>query len=67
MIPRWMRIAYVAFGLTFVAIGISWLAQGNGNSARGGIQVAIGVGWLLVAAFKGRRQDSHSESERGTP
>ena len=48
MIPRWIRIAYVVFGLTFVAIGISWLVKGNGYSASGGIQVAIGVGWLLL-------------------
>ena len=60
-----MRIAYVVFGLTFVAIGISWLVKGDGNSASGGIQVAIGVGWLLVATFKGRRSASHPKSERG--
>jgi hypothetical protein len=59
-----MRIAYVAFGLTLVAIGISWLVKGNGPSTSGGIQVAIGVGWLLIAAFKGRQSDSHSKSER---
>lgn len=60
-----MRIAYVVLGLAFIAIGISWLVKGNGNSASGGIQVAIGVGWLLIAAFKGRRSASHPKSEHG--
>ena len=60
-----MRIAYVVLGLAFVAIGISGLFKGNGNSASGGIQVAIGVGWLLIAAFKGRQSASHPKSEHG--
>jgi hypothetical protein len=60
-----MRIAYVVIGLTFVAIGILWLVKGNGYSPSGGIQVALGVGWLLVGVFKGRRPASHTKSERG--
>jgi hypothetical protein len=60
-----MRITYIVFGLIFVAIGISLLVKGNGNSASGGIQVALGVGWLLVAVFKGRRSASHPKSEHG--
>jgi hypothetical protein len=62
VIPRWMRIAYVVFGLTGVAFGISLLVKGN--SVSGGVQVAIGVGWLLVAAFKGRWSASHPKSVR---
>lgn len=58
-----MRIACVVFGLTLIATGISWLVKGNGNSTSGGIQVAIGVGWLLVAAFRAWRSDSHSKSK----
>jgi len=57
--PRWMRIAYVVFGVTLIATGISWLVKGDGNSASGEIQIALGVGWLLLAAFKGRRSASH--------
>jgi hypothetical protein len=65
VIPRWARIAYVVFGLTFIAAGILGLVKGNGNSASGGIQVALGIGCLLAAAFKGRRPASHPKSERG--
>jgi hypothetical protein len=43
-----MRIAYVVFGVTSIAIGISWLVKGDGHSASGGIQVALGVGWLML-------------------
>lgn len=64
MIPRWMRSAYVIFGVTWFAIGISWLVKGDGNSAIGGIQIALGVGWLLLAAFKGRRSASYPKPER---
>jgi hypothetical protein len=53
--PRWIRIGYVAFGVTWIAMGISSLVKGDGDSTVGGIQVALGVGWLLLAAFKSKR------------
>lgn len=59
-----MCIAYVIFGVTLIAIGISWLVKDDGNSASGGFQVALGVGWLLLATFKSRRSASHSKSEQ---
>jgi hypothetical protein len=59
-----MRIAYVVFGVILIATGISWLLKGDGHSASGWIQVALGVGWLLVAVFKGGRSTSRPKSER---
>jgi hypothetical protein len=61
--PRWTRIGFVAFGVTWIAIGISSLVKGDGNSAIGGIQVALGVGWLLLAVFKSKRSASHPKPE----
>jgi hypothetical protein len=46
-----MRIAYVVFGVTSISIGIPWLVNGDGHSASGGIQVALGTGWLMLACL----------------
>ena len=58
-----MRIAYVVFGLTFAGYGIVWITRGE--TGTGVVYLAIGVGWLLVVAFKGRQSASHRKSERG--
>lgn len=62
-----MRIGYVVFGLVFIAAGILGLVRGDGSSASGGIQVALGVGWLLIAFFRPRyssRFDAAIERQR---
>lgn len=51
MSQRWIRIAYVVFGLIAIATGIQGLVKGDGDSVWGGLQVAFGVGWLLMAFF----------------
>jgi positive regulator of sigma E activity len=56
-----MRIAYVVFGLTSIVFGTLKFTEGD---ATGLIQLTVGVGWLMIAAFK-RRSASHSKSERG--
>jgi len=58
-----MRIAYVVFGLTFIVTGTLALTKGDET---GVVQLMIAVGWLVVAAFKGRWSASGSKSERGT-
>jgi len=60
-----MRIAYVVFGLTSIVIGTLTLNKG-GDTGLGVVQLMIGVGWLMGAAFKSRRPASHSQSERDT-
>lgn len=57
-----MRIAYPVLGLTFAALGI-WSFV-DGYIAKGVFWLAISVAWLLIAAFKGRRSASHSQSDR---
>jgi hypothetical protein len=60
-----MRIAYVAFGLTFAVIGVAHLVEGGiANSA---FYLALGVGWLLLAAFKSRRSASHPSLSEAAP
>ena len=60
-----MRISYVVFGLTWIVFGILKLTRGD-DTVLSVSQLVIGVGWLAIAVFKGRRSASHSKSERGT-
>ncbi|HEX6153570.1 MAG TPA: hypothetical protein VFZ19_08625 [Solirubrobacterales bacterium] len=53
MTPRWVLIAFVIFGLTSLTFGIWELTEGD--TGAGVIRLALGVGWLLLAAFKGRQ------------
>jgi hypothetical protein len=65
VVPRWTRIAYVVFGLIWIVIGTLTLTKGD-DTGLGVVQLMIAVGWLMIAAFKGRRPTSHSQSERDT-
>jgi hypothetical protein len=57
-----MLIAYVVFGLVFIAGGIWELAKDEGHTW-GWVGIAIGVGYVLVAAFRWKRQGAHPKSE----
>jgi hypothetical protein len=45
-----MRIAFLVFGLTWLALGI--LSIADGETGTGVVQLLIGTGWLLVTALK---------------
>jgi uncharacterized membrane protein HdeD (DUF308 family) len=47
--PRWAPIAFVIFGLVSLTLGTLTLTEGD--TATGVLKLALGVGWLLVAAF----------------
>lgn len=59
MTPRWIRIAFLVFGLAWLTIGTLTLAEGD--TGPGVVKLALGIGWLLVAAFKGMRSAAPSE------
>ncbi len=59
MTPRWMRISYLIFGLAWFTFGIFSLA--DGDTGMGIAQLALGIVWLLVAAFKVMRSATPSE------
>ena len=61
MTPRWIRISYLIFGLTWLTFGILKLA--DGDSVMGGTQLALGIGWLLMAGFIDRRAAAQSGDE----
>jgi hypothetical protein len=62
MTPRWMRISFFVFGLTWLTLGTLTLVKGE--PALGGPQLVLGIGWLLIAVFNYGRSASHSKSER---
>lgn len=49
MTPRWIRISYLLFGLAWLILGTVSLAQSD--TVMGGLQLVLGVGWLLITAF----------------
>jgi succinate-acetate transporter protein len=51
--PRWVPIAFFVFGLAWLTFGIWALTEGD--TGAGVVKLALGVGWLLLAAFKGMR------------
>jgi hypothetical protein len=52
--PGWMRLVWFGFGLVFSVDGIRLLL--GGESGWGAAQLALGVGWVLLALFKSRRR-----------
>lgn len=46
-----VRIAFLVFGLVWLIVGI--LSLTNGDTGTGLVQLALGIGWLLVTAFDG--------------
>jgi hypothetical protein len=54
-----MRISYLIFGLVWLTFGIFSLA--DGDTGMGTAQLALGITWLLVAAFKAMRSATPSE------
>jgi len=48
--PRWAPIAFLIFGLIWLAFGTIKLT--HGETVMGVADLALGVGWLLVAANK---------------
>lgn len=59
MTPRWMRISYLIFGLVWLTLGT--LSLIDGDTGTGIIQLALGIAWLLVAAFKVMRSATPGE------
>lgn len=53
MVPPWNRIAYVVFGLAWIALGIKTLLDG-GETGVGVCYLLLGVIWFAVAVLKGR-------------
>jgi hypothetical protein len=63
MAPRWMLISYLIFGLFWLFSGI-WMLNG-GDTGTGIGSLALGIGYLLVAAFKSMRPAASSERRSG--
>ena len=63
MTPRWMRFAFLVFGLSWLTFGTLTLI--DGDTGTGVVQLALGIGWLLVAAFKGVRPTTPSGRRSG--
>jgi cell division protein FtsW (lipid II flippase) len=53
MTPHRTRIAFLVFGLVWLTCGALTLTEAD--IGIGVVQLALGVAWMLVAAFKGRR------------
>jgi hypothetical protein len=51
--PRWICISFLIFGLAWLAFGALRLTVGD--TGTGVTQLALGIGYLLVAAFKAMR------------
>ena len=60
MTPRWVSISFCIFGLIWLLLGTSTLAEGE--TAHGIIRLALGFGWLLVAAFKVLRRSPRTNA-----
>lgn len=63
MTPRWVLIAFVIFGLAWLTFGIWELTEGD--TGAGVLRLALGVGWLLLAAFKGMRSPAQDRCRSG--
>jgi len=67
--PRWAQIAFLIFGLIWLAFGTIKLTRGE--SAMGGADLVLGVGWLLVVAYNRSNRtagtSSHSRDDSTTP
>ena len=61
MTPRWMLIAFFIFGLVWLTFGILKLTQGE--TGMGLADLALGIAWLLVAAYRSSR---HSDTSRSS-
>jgi succinate-acetate transporter protein len=61
--PRWVLIAFVIFGLSSLTFGVWELTEGD--TGGGVVRLALGVGWLLVAAFKGTRPPDQDRRRSG--
>jgi succinate-acetate transporter protein len=64
MTPRWAPIAFFVFGLAWLTFGIWELTEGD--TGAGVARLALGVGWLLLAAFKGMRPSVQDGRRSGT-
>jgi TM2 domain-containing membrane protein YozV len=53
MTPRSIRVAFLVFGLIWLSFGIAKLIHGETGMGVGNL--ALGVGWLLVAAYNSRQ------------
>jgi succinate-acetate transporter protein len=61
--PRWVLIAFVIFGLASLTFGIWELTEGD--TGAGVVRLALGVGWLLLAAYKGTRPPAQDRRRSG--
>jgi hypothetical protein len=61
--PRWMLIAFLIFGLIWLAFGTLKLTQGE--TGMGVANLALSIGYLLVAAFKARQRTTAGSPDRG--
>jgi len=52
MIPRFYRVAFFIFAGLWTVFGVWALAKGD--YVQGGVNLALGVGWLLIALFRDR-------------
>jgi hypothetical protein len=50
--PLWVRIVLFVFGLIWLTLGILTLTEGD--TGQGVVQLALGVGWLLMGFFRDR-------------
>lgn len=62
--PRWVCIAFLLFGLAWLTFGTMTLTEGD--TGAGVVKLALGIGWLLVAAFKGIRPAVQGGQRSGT-
>jgi hypothetical protein len=49
-----MRIGQLALSVAFAGLGIWSLTKDKGDHLEGAFYLAIGIAWLLIAAFRDR-------------
>lgn len=50
--PRWVRIGMFVLGIAWTGFGV-WVLV-DGEYAKGGFYLALGIGWLLMTFFRDR-------------
>lgn len=61
MTPRWLPFSFVIFGLAWLTFGTLTLAEGDTGS--GVLKLALGIGWMLAAAWHGAGRPGGRQSD----